>query len=208
MITETILQKLKEGNRRFYEGKTIHPHIGFDRLELAAKENQGDHAYATIISCSDSRVPVELIFDAGVMDLFVVRVAGNVCGTDQCGSIEYGLLYVNTPVLVVMGHTQCGAVTAATHAFQGKSNSFEGNISPLIERIKPAVEHSIKKYSSQEETDLISYAIEENVYQSMRDLFKQSPAVRELVNKGKVIAVGAVYDIGTGKIKWLPRISA
>ncbi|MBE0665669.1 MAG: carbonic anhydrase, partial [Candidatus Aminicenantes bacterium] len=109
---------LKEGNVRFVSGKATHPHTGAERLAQAGKESQADHAYATVISCSDSRVPVELLFDAGIMDIFVVRVAGNVMDVDEAGSIEYGLVHVNTPVLVVLGHTQCGAVTAVTQVVQ------------------------------------------------------------------------------------------
>ena len=93
-----------------------------ERLIQAGKESQGDHAYATVITCSDSRVPVERVFDAGVMDIFVIRVAGNVCDVDEVGSIEYGLAHVHTPVLVVLGHTQCGAVTAVTKKVSRESN--------------------------------------------------------------------------------------
>lgn len=200
---EKVIEMLKEGNKRFYEGKSIHPHITIDRLKQAGKENQGDHAYATVITCSDSRVPVELIFDAGVMDIFVIRVAGNVCDVDERGSIEYGLAHVHTPVLVVLGHTQCGAVTAVTHAVHGKGHSLERNIPPLVDNIQPAVEKAIKKYPKIQGDDIIPYAIEENIYQGIHDLFMQSPATRNLVKKGKVIVVGAIYDVGTGKIKWL-----
>lgn len=201
---ETVLEMLKEGNSRFYEGKSIHPNITRDRLEQAGKEDQAHHAYATVIACSDSRVPVELIFDAGIMDIFVISVAGNVSGPDQCASIEYGLINVDTPVLVVLGHTQCGAVTAAAQVFQEKNLSLEGNIPALIDKIKPAVESAVNKYPQKKGDDILPHAVEENVYQSMYDLFKRSPAVRELVNSGKVSAAGAVYDVGTGRVEWLP----
>jgi len=97
---------LKAGNERFITGKATQPHTDVGRLALAGKENQGDHAYATVITCSDSRVPVEILFDAGIMDIFVIRVAGNVLDVDEVGSVEYGLAHVNTPVFVVLGHTQ------------------------------------------------------------------------------------------------------
>jgi len=132
---DEILQMLKKGNERFYTGKATYPHTNAVRLEQAGKEDQGNHAYATIITCSDSRVPVELIFDAGVMDIFVIRVAGNVCDTDEIGSIEYGLAHVHTPVFVMLGHTQCGAVTAVTHALHGKGHALELNIPPLVDNI-------------------------------------------------------------------------
>lgn len=195
---------LKEGNDRFVAGRSIHPNITAARLQQAGKENQGDHAYATVITCSDSRVPVELLFDAGVMDIFVIRVAGNVCDTDEAGSIEYGLAHVNTPVLVVLGHTQCGAVTAVTHAVHGKGHALERNIPPLVDNIKPAVERAIKQHPDVRGDDIIPQAIEENVWQGIEDLFMRSPATRKLVESGKAKVVGAIYDVGNGKIQWLP----
>lgn len=195
---------LKEGNKRFYEGTALRPHAGPARLAQAGKENQGDHAYATVITCSDSRVPVEIIFDAGVMDIFVIRVAGNVADVDEAGSIEYGLAHVNTPVLVVLGHTQCGAVTAVTHNMQGRGHPLERNIPPLIENIEPAVKRALKKHPDQKGDRVIPYAIEENVWQTIEDLFMKSPATRALVKNGTAQVVGAIYDVSTGMIKWLP----
>lgn len=195
---------LKEGNQRFVDGKTMHPHMDAARLAQAGSENQGDHSYATVITCSDSRVPVELIFDAGIMDIFVIRVAGNVCDVNERGSIEYGLTHVNTPVLVVLGHTQCGAVTAVTHSVQGKGHALELNIPPLVDNIAPAVKRAMSKHTDIQGDGIIPYAIEENVWQSIEDLFMNSPATRELVKKGKAQVVGALYDVGTGKIDWLP----
>lgn len=201
---EYVLKMLKEGNQRFYQGESIHPNTAGSRLELAARESQAHHAYATVFACSDSRVPVELIFDAGVMDIFVIRVAGNVCGIDQCASIEYGLLHVNTPVLVVLGHTQCGAVTAAAHILQGNKLSLEGSIPDLVDKIKPAVEDAARKKPHIKGDEIIPDAIEENVYRSIYDLFVQSPAVRDMVHAETVMIVGAIYDIGSGQVKWLP----
>ena len=132
---EKAIAILKEGNARFVAGKSLHPNADSKRLLLSGNADQGDYAYATVITCSDSRVPVETIFDAGVMDIFVIRVAGNVCNVDEIGSIEYGLAHVRTPVLIVLGHTKCGAVTAVTHAFHGKCHRLERNIPPLIKGI-------------------------------------------------------------------------
>lgn len=202
---DTVIKMLQAGNERFCSGKPTHPHANTARLKLAGKENQGDHAYATVLSCSDSRVPVELIFDAGVMDIFVVRVAGNVCNTDEAGSIEYGLGHVNTPVLVVLGHTQCGAVAAVTHELDGKGHKLERNIPPLVSSIVPAVKSAKARHKDVHGDAIIPYAIEENVWQSIHDLFMKSPAVRKIVNEGKAKVVGAIYDVGTGKVKWLPQ---
>jgi len=196
---------LKEGNQRFYTGKAIHPHADEARLKLAGSQDQGKYAYATVITCSDSRVPVEIIFDAGVMDIFVIRVAGNVCDTDEVGSIEYGLGHVHTPVLVVLGHTQCGAVTAVTHFLNGEGHKLERNIVPLISEIAPAVQRAMNNHKDIHGDDIIPYAVEENVWQGIYDLFMQSPETRNLVREGKVKVVGAIYDVGTGKVKWLPE---
>lgn len=201
---DKALQMLREGNIRFYTDEAKHPHADADRLRLAGTENQRDHAIATILSCSDSRVPVELIFDAGVMDLFIIRVAGNVCDTDEIGSIEYGLAHVHTPVFVMLGHTQCGAVTAVTHAAHGKGHALERNIPPLVDNIIPAVQRAMEIHKDAHGDAIIPYAIEENVWQGIEDLLLKSPAAFELVRSGKVKVVGAIYDVGTGVVSWLP----
>lgn len=199
------LTMLMEGNKRFVSGESLHPNTSAKRLIQAGAENQGDHAIATVITCSDSRVPVELIFDQGVMDIFVIRVAGNVCDTDEAGSIEYGLAHVNTPVLVILGHTQCGAVTAVTHALHGKGHALERNIPPLVDNIIPAVKRAEANNPKVTGDAIIPLAIEENVWQGVEDLFMKSPACRDIVKSGKAKVVGAIYDVGTGKIKWLPE---
>lgn len=202
---EEAIAMLKDGNKRFVEGKSKHPHSDAARLAQAGRENQGDHAYATVITCSDSRVPVERIFDAGIMDIFVIRVAGNVCDVDERGSIEYGLAHVHTPVLVVLGHTQCGAVTAVTKAVLGEGHALERNIPPLVDNIEPAVRRAMAEHPDVKGEVIIPHAIVENVWQGIEDLFMESPASRDMVKSGKAKVVGAIYDVGTGKIEWLPE---
>ena len=136
---------LREGNLRFSSGHPQRPHQDPDRLRLAGAEDQAAHAFATVVTCSDSRVPVELIFDAGVMDLFVVRVAGNVVRVSQAGSVEYGLLHLGTPVLVMLGHCQCGAVTTALAQLQGRGGLLETNLAPLIQPILPAAQRALDR---------------------------------------------------------------
>lgn len=201
---DEALKLLKDGNERFAAGKPEHPHSDAARMAQAGRESQSAHAYATLLSCSDSRVPVEYIFDAGVMDVFVVRVAGNVCGESEAASIEYGLAHVKTPVLVVLGHSQCGAVAAAFGKVQGKEgHQLERNIPPLVERIVPAVQRAMKGHEGAREEELLSLAAEENVWQGVSQLFMKSAAVRQLVKDGKVKVVGALYDIESGKVNWL-----
>ena len=202
---DEVIRMLQAGNERFASGNSQMRHRDAARLRQAGSESQGDHAYATVITCSDSRVPVEIIFDAGVMDIFVIRVAGNVVRTDEAGSIEYGLAHVHTPLLVVLGHTQCGAVTAVTQQVQGHGHPVERNIAPLVAPIVPAVKRAMHANPGLKGAAVIPLAIEENVWQGVEDLFMMSPATRHMVKQGKAKVVGAVYDVGTGKVRWLPQ---
>lgn len=203
---EQAFELLKAGNARFVEGKSSHPHADTARLRQAGQEDQANHAYATVLSCSDSRVPVELIFDAGVMDVFVVRVAGNVCNVDEAGCIEYGAGHVKTPLVVVLGHTQCGAVKAVVGAQHGgAAHALEANIPPLIDSIGPAVKRAIAENPGVEDKELVGPAVRENVWQSMYNLLARSSAVREQIKSGQVRVVGAIYDVGTGKVEWMPE---
>ncbi len=202
---DQVLKILEKGNNRFIQGKSRHPHTDGQRLYQAGTENQGDHAIATVLSCSDSRVPVELLFDTGIMDIFVIRVAGNVVNTDEAGSIEYGIAHVNTPVMIVLGHTQCGAVTAVTNAVQGHGHALERNIPPLVAPIKPAVEQAIKDHPDAHGKDVIPFAIEQNVWQGIEDLFMKSPTAREMHKADTARVVAAMYDVHSGRVNWLPR---
>ncbi|MBS0198688.1 MAG: HAMP domain-containing protein [Planctomycetes bacterium] len=192
---EDGLTSLREGNARFVTGKTQNPHTGMDRV---AETGAGQKPFVTILSCSDSRLPLERIFDQGVGDIFVVRVAGNVADTDEIGSAEYAAGHLNTPLLVVMGHSKCGAVTAVATGAQ-----VHGSIPGLIDNIIPAVESAKKKHPGVTGKDLVPFAIEENVYQSIADTLTKSAEIRELVGQGKLLVVGAVYDVDTGKVAWL-----
>lgn len=202
---QKALTTLLEGNKRFYQGKAKHPRACAKRLSQADAADQGKYAYATVLSCSDSRVPVETIFDAGVMDIFVVRVAGNVCDSVVTSSLEYGVVHVKTPVLMVLGHTKCGAVTAAVNAALDKS-SVEGasdNIKSLVNLITPAA-NTVDEVDISKE-DLINKVIEANIFEALRAFIKNSPESREIIKSGKVKVVGGVYDIGTGKVNLLPE---
>ncbi len=203
--SEEAQKMLITGNARFAGHENTAPLADVARLKQAATESQGDHAYATILSCSDSRVPVEQLFDVGVMDVFVVRVAGNVMKTDEIGSIEYGVVHVRTPLVVVLGHTQCGAVAAVAAELTGHGHALERNIPPLVAPIVPAVQKVMTEDPSLKGEALVAKATEENVWEGVRNLFTQSPAVRDLAAKGEIKVVGAIYDVGTGKVSWLPE---
>ncbi len=202
---QQALEMLQAGNARFVAGKPLRSHQDAARVQLAHVSNQADHAYATLLSCSDSRVPVETIFDAGIMNLFVVRVAGNVVKTDEAGSIEYGLAHVHTPILVVLGHTKCGAVSAVSSQVQGNNLVLERNIPPLLAPIFPAVRAAMHKHPEAKGAALVPFAIEQNVWQAVSDLFLMSPVTRELAAGNKVLVKAAIYDLATGKVNWLPQ---
>ncbi len=203
-----VFEMLKEGNRRFAEDQAIHPRSCLLRRQLAHSSSQADHAVATVLACSDSRVPVERIFDMGFMDLFVVRVAGNVIDRAAAASLEYGMLHVHTPLLLVLGHTDCGAVTAAIHQSRNGQHPDEANICGLLTAISPAVERALKSKSGEISFDeLLTKAVEENTWQSLGDLLAASPAIQELVATGAAgVAVG-IYHLETGEVGWLNRPS-
>ncbi len=200
---EEVLTGLKNGNDRFATGKPTYPHEdAVRRAEIVA----GQHPVATVVACSDSRVPPEIIFDEGLGDLFVVRVIGNIGGADETGSVEYGVEHLETPLLVVLGHSKCGAVTAAvTHLH------VEGAIPPLIAHIKPAVVTARRTHPELKGEALIPEAIRTNVFHSIEELLKRSRIIRAGIEAGKLKVVGAVYDVSTGRVEWLgphPREAA
>jgi len=202
---EAVLQFLKTGNAHFASGQLTHTNTSLDRIYLAAHTNQGDYAIATIVACSDSRVPVEDVFDRGVMDLFVIRVAGNVCNTDEIGSVEYGVCHVNTPVLLVLGHSQCGAVTAVANQILGHGHALEKNIQPLVAPIIPVVEMVHAALPEATIEAIINRSIEENVWHGIEQIFLKSPIIREKVKSNKLIVVGAIYELESGTVRWLPK---
>lgn len=195
MITpEDALERLKEGNDRFVAGNNAILRFNSTRMNETLLEGQSP--FAAVLTCSDSRVPVEVIFDQGIGDLFVIRVAGNVCDVIETGSVEFGIGFLETPIFVVLGHRDCGAVAAVVNDVQ-----LQGSIPAILDRIRPAGQRAKKSGKSGDE--LLKNAIVENVFQSIGDLFGQSPSARERVKNGTLKVVGAVYDIVSGKVTWL-----
>ena len=190
------LLELLAGNDRFSSGQSKHSNISAERRELVT--SGGQHPFATVIACSDSRVPVEMLFDQGVGDIFVIKVAGNVCNTDEIGSIEYGVDHLDTPVMVVLGHTHCGACTAVATGAE-----VHGCIPDLIAPIRPALEKVQAAYLHLDGKALVPALVEANVWQAIEDLFQRSSSTRRRTNDGRVTVVGAVYNIETGTVKWM-----
>jgi len=196
MSPEEAVGKLKEGNERYAAGQPQYPRQTRERRALTA--GQGQHPFATILSCSDSRAPVEFIFDQGIGDLFVVRVAGNVAATDEIGSIEYAVDHLATPLVVVLGHSQCGAVTAVV-----ENAKVPPNIANLVAPIKPAAAKAKAANPEAAKEALIAAAIKDNVHQAMEDLFQKSSIIRAQVQAKKARVIGALYDLDTGQVEWL-----
>jgi carbonic anhydrase len=193
MNADKAISLLKEGNDRYVNGKA--QHLRQDQERRTITTAHGQFPYVSILSCSDSRVPLEIIFDAGIGDLFVIRVAGNVADGDETGSLEYGIGHLGSPLLLVLGHSKCGAVTAAV-----KNSKVGGNIPLLINKIKPAIVKTLKNRPYLTGDSLITGAISSNVWQSIEDIFKRSEEIREKVKKGDVKVIGGIYDLESGKI--------
>jgi carbonic anhydrase len=189
------LARLKLGNERFAAGKTLHAHESADwRKHLVG----GQKPFATILGCADSRVPVELVFDQGFGDLFVVRVAGNVIAPDVVGSLEYAVAHLATSLVVVVGHESCGAVTAAVQALSGNSDPLPG-INALAELIEPGLPPTLDQLPAEQR---IPRAVEANVRWSLTQLLKLPEAARA-VAAGRIQLVGAVYELTTGRVRFL-----
>ncbi len=194
LIREASLALLKEGNQRYAAGQSRHPNQDAARRSLTVSD--GQKPFASILACSDSRSPVEVIFDRGVGELFVIRVVGNVADETQIATIEYGVEHLGTPLLVVLGHTGCGAVGAAC-----KGGSLPGHLPALIRRIQPAVDKARAVATTPER--LIPTAIQANVWVQIEEVVFQSSIVREKLKEGALQIVGGVYDLEKGSVSWL-----
>lgn len=194
-FSDEVFTKLVEGNKRFVTGNLAQKDLGESKRKELAK---GQRPFAIVVSCSDSRVPPEIIFDQGLGDIFVIRVAGNVVDKIALGSIEYAAEHLHTPLLIILGHTHCGAVTAAVDEEEKKGKA-EGNIKAIVTKILPAVKKAKAKGGSREE--IIDNAIKENVLLVKEEIEKKSPILRRLIKKGELKVVTAVYDIVSGKVE-------
>ena len=192
---DEALKALMEGNKRFVNSLKKGPgRSSKRRKELAA----GQNPFVSILACADSRVAPEIIFDQGLGDLFVVSVAGNIVNFTNYGiqgSLEYGALVLGTPLIMVLGHSECGAVAAAIESLQ-KDTQFPGSINDIAQSIEPAVEKA-----KAEKGNLLLNSIISNVQMGVNKLNNSDPVISDLVKKGKVKVVGANYDLKTGEVK-------
>jgi len=194
---DEVLERLKAGNERFVSGQARFPTV---QKEILAELARGQQPYATILGCSDSRVPPELVFDAGFGELFVVRVAGNVLGPSILGTLQYAGAHLRTPLFVVLGHEGCGAVQAAIASkFHGARQ--RSRIEVLLENILPALDGLD---AAQPPEVLLRSAVEANVRHTVRTIL-ESPEGRARAAEGVLKLIGAVYDLATGRVRFLDR---
>jgi carbonic anhydrase len=195
LSSEQALKRLMDGNVRFVEGKSQHPHESSDWRSRLTK---GQHPFVGILGCADSRVPIELIFDVGFGDAFVIRVAGNALDANVVGSIEYAVAHTNTPLLLVLGHEGCGGVSAALASAQEQEKEMIG-IQWMLQSIMPALRNIDESLSWEQQ---VHAGVEANARYQAHQLLS-IPEIRDTVNAGKLKIVAAVYDLETGKVRML-----
>lgn len=181
------IAKLKEGNKRYISNKPTHQNQSSKRREEVAK---GQKPFAVIVTCSDSRVPPEILFDQGIGDLFVIRTAGNIVDDIGLGSIEYAVEHLNVPLVVVLGHERCGAVDATV-----KGGETPGHIKVLVSNIVRAVDKARSKKG-----DLLENSIKQNVDNVVEQISKSKPILEEFVHENKIKVIGARYDLDDGVV--------
>ena len=190
------LQRLRDGNHRFVAGERGNADSVSEarRAELVG----GQNPFAAIVACSDSRVPVELLFDQGLGDLFVIRVAGNIVAPSQIGSVEFAAAKLGTRLVVVLGHSNCGAIDAALQAIKSANEAASPNLRAIVDSIRPALEPLV---ADKGEVDLRE-AVAANVRQSVAHLRAGSGILRDLEDSGEIMIVGAKYSIESGEVRF------
>ena len=198
---QQALQRLRDGNRRFVSGETGH---GKAIERVRSGESVDDqHPIAIVLACSDSRVPIELIFDQSIGDLFVIRIAGNVVAPSPIGSVEYAVRQFGTKLILVLGHSNCGAVIATLNELtRGESHRSPG-LRAIVDRVRPAVEPVLARHGMSEGEQVLHEAIRANIYASVGRLANGSRIIEQLIDRGELMVVGAEYSVETGAVEFL-----
>jgi len=198
---ELALDRLKEGNERFTSGLRSTESLS-GHLRLKELSDSGQRPFAIILSCSDSRVPSELLFDCGFGDLFIIRVAGNVVQPSQVASIEFAAKVLGAQLCVVMGHSKCGAVQAAIQSEMKKQAGFSPNIDALIQLIRPSVRNCLGKVKTETPEEILDLSIRENIHSTVLEIFEKSELLREFKDSGNFAVVEAHCLIETGQVEF------
>ena len=196
LTPQDVLAELKAGNKRFVRGESTQQNW-LQQAKLTAEN--GQYPKAIVLSCLDSRVPTEIVFDQGIGDIFVGRVAGNFENTDMLGSMEFGTKLAGSKVIVVLGHTSCGAVKGAI------ADAKLGNLTETLANITPAVEMAKQESpdATADDAKFVQQVVENNVRITVADISDRSPVMADMIASGELLVVGAWYDLATGEIHWL-----
>jgi carbonic anhydrase len=204
MITaRQALERLREGNRRFVTGADSRetPTSDSRRSDLL----QGQEPFAAILGCADSRVPVEIVFDRGLGDLFVIRVAGNIVASSQIGSVEFAVQRFGTRLVVVLGHSGCGAVQATLEELQHPSGAQSPNVRSIVDHIRPAVQTVLSEAAESDPETLLRSAVQANVRASVEQL-RRSEVLRPLILEHELLVLGAKYSLATGVVEFFDGV--
>ncbi len=198
------LEKLRQGNGRFINNvRGAEPILSQVRR---ADFVRGQSPFAVILGCSDSRVPAEIIFDQGLGDLFVIRVAGNVVAPSQIGSVEFALERFATPLVVVLGHTSCGGVGATLDVLRNRAQPGSRGVMSIVDRIRPAIEPLLQTELADQPDALMRVSIRANVRASANQLRHGSEIIERMVAERRVVVVGGVYDLATGEVEFFDGV--
>ena len=192
------LELLKDGNKRFVNNLKVNRNL----LQQANETSDGQHPFAVILSCIDSRTSAELIFDQGLGDVFSVRIAGNIINEDILGSMEFGCKVAGSKIIVVLGHTKCGAVKGACDHVE------MGNLTALLSKIRPAVddEETITQNRNSNNAEFVEKVAVINVKRTVKSILQRSPILKEMIEKGEIGIVGGTHDITTGQVSFFDEM--
>jgi carbonic anhydrase len=192
------LELLKDGNKRFVNNLKVNRNL----LQQANETSDGQHPFAVILSCIDSRTSTELIFDQGLGDIFSVRIAGNIINEDILGSMEFGCKVAGSKIIVVLGHSKCGAVKGACDHVE------MGNLTALLSKIRPAVddEETITQNRNSNNAEFVEKVALINVKRTVKSILQRSPILKEMVEKGEIGIVGGTHDLATGQVSFFDEM--
>ncbi|MGH8508007.1 MAG: carbonic anhydrase [Gammaproteobacteria bacterium] len=201
---QEALERLREGNRRFVSDVRSHDRMmsRTRRTEVAA----GQEPFAIILGCSDSRVPAEIVFDQGLGDLFVIRVAGNIVASSQVGSVEFAAARFGTRLVVVLGHSQCGAILATLEELQQPTENQSRNLRSIVDRVRPSVEALLATELRHDPDALVRHAVRANIRVSASHLRHGSEVLEQLIQRNGLVVVGAEYSLETGIVDFFDAV--
>ena len=204
LSAKEALQRLMDGNARFVQDERD----GCKKVSQSRRDAllSGQNPFAIILGCSDSRVPAELVFDQGLGDLFVIRVAGNIVAPSQVGSVEFAAERYGTPLVVVLGHSNCGAILATLEDVEDTERRASPNVNSIVSRIRPSVENLLELQPHWEHDELVHQAVRANIRVSANHLRHASQTLENLIQQGKLLVVGAEYSLETGRVDFFDGI--